>query len=261
MHMPPSHVELLREENLRKLEVLDNPHVKEQVERFVELCKPSKVTVITDDPEEINYVRNLATKTSEETELRIRGHTVHFDGYLDQARDKEHTAVLLPQGLKISRSINYVERNAGLKEINGLLDGAMEGKECIVRFFSLGPTKSRFTICALQLTDSSYVAHSEDLLYRSGYEEFKNLEKERNTFYQTMDQDLFKRYVFLKERKGGHAISSVVKGVCQTCHMGIPPQKFNELIKGKSLLTCPNCQRIIYWGEDEQFLKTQSVNG
>ena len=85
--------------------------------------------------------------------------------------------------------------------------------------------------------------------------ELKNLEKERNTFYQTMDQDLFKRYVFLKERKGGHAVSSVVKGVCQTCHMGIPPQKFNELIKGKSLLTCPNCHRIIYCGEDEQFLK------
>jgi len=83
--------------------------------------------------------------------------------------------------------------------------------------------------------------------------ELKNLEKERNTYYQTMDQDLFKRYAFLKDRKGGHAVSPVVKGVCQTCHLGIPPQKFNELIKGKSLLTCPNCHRIIYWGEDEQF--------
>jgi len=51
----------------------------------------------------------------------------------------------------------------------------MKGKECIIRFFSLGPTDSRFTLCALQLTDSLYVAHSEDILYRKGYEQFKKL--------------------------------------------------------------------------------------
>ena len=30
-------------------------------------------------------------------------------------------------------------------------------------------------MCALQITDSAYVAHSEDILYRNGYEEFKKL--------------------------------------------------------------------------------------
>ncbi len=45
----------------------------------------------------------------------------------------------------------------------------------LVRFFCLGPLNSRFSIPALQITDSAYVAHSEDLLYRSGYEEFKKL--------------------------------------------------------------------------------------
>jgi phosphoenolpyruvate carboxykinase (GTP) len=51
----------------------------------------------------------------------------------------------------------------------------MKGKECLVRFFCLGPTNSRFSISALQLTDSAYVAHSEDILYRPGYEQFKKL--------------------------------------------------------------------------------------
>jgi phosphoenolpyruvate carboxykinase (GTP) len=177
-----SYHELLNGSNMEKLEYLDNPYVIQLVDKFVKLCKPSKLTVITDDPEEINYVRERAIKTSEETELRILGHTVHFDGYYDQARDKEHTAVLLPENIKLSQTINRVERNAGLNEINNMLDGAMEGKECLVRFFSLGPTKSRFTICAMQLTDSSYVAHSEDLLYRSGYKQFKNLEGSKDFF-------------------------------------------------------------------------------
>lgn len=81
----------------------------------------------------------------------------------------------------------------------------------------------------------------------------EGLERERIKLCQTTDQELLDRYLFLKDRKEGLAISSVVSAVCQTCHMGIPPQKFNELIKGNSLLTCPNCYRIIYWGEDEKF--------
>jgi len=42
----------------------------------------------------------------------------------------------------------------------------------IIRFLSLGPTNSVFTILGLQCTDSWYVAHSEDLLYRPGYKVF-----------------------------------------------------------------------------------------
>jgi phosphoenolpyruvate carboxykinase (GTP) len=161
--------------NFSKLKGLNNSHVLKLVERFVKLCKPSKISVITDDPAEIRYVRQLAIKNNEEQRLKKQGHTVHFDGYNDQARDKSHTAILMPAGRKLSRDINTIERKSGLKEIFDLLDGAMKGKECLVRFFCLGPTNSRFSISALQLTDSAYVAHSEDILYRNGYEQFKRL--------------------------------------------------------------------------------------
>ena len=43
----------------------------------------------------------------------------------------------------------------------------------LIRFFCLGPTNSIFAIPCLQITDSAYVVHSEDMLYRKGYEEFK----------------------------------------------------------------------------------------
>ena len=89
--------------------------------------------------------------------------------------------------------------------------------------------------------------------------DFEALQKERGQLCCDFDQSLLKKYLFLRERKGGLAISSVVTGVCQTCHMGIPPQKFNELIRGNDLMTCPHCNRIIYWGDDQDFQKTSTA--
>ena len=90
--------------------------------------------------------------------------------------------------------------------------------------------------------------------------ELVDLEKRREGFLKMVDPELLERYHFIKERKGGQAISSVIGGVCQTCHMNIPPQKFNELLKGNTLLSCPNCYRIIYWGEDEHFQKALEMS-
>ncbi|MBS7638111.1 phosphoenolpyruvate carboxykinase (GTP) [Candidatus Bathyarchaeota archaeon] len=169
-------------ENLERLEALENPYVVEIVERFVDLCEPSRVLVVTDDPEMIAYIRRMAIEKGEEMRLKMEGHTVHFDGYYDQGRDRASTAVLMPGGRKLSYGINTVDRDEGLREVLGLLKGSMRGKDLIVRFFCLGPTNSRFSIGALQLTDSYYVAHSEDLLYRSGYEQFKRLKGSKDFF-------------------------------------------------------------------------------
>jgi predicted nucleic acid-binding Zn-ribbon protein len=91
--------------------------------------------------------------------------------------------------------------------------------------------------------------------------DLQNLKKERARFCEAIDENLLKRYDFLREHRADLAISPVIKGVCQTCHIGIPPQVFNELIRGDELLSCPNCKRIIYWGENEKFQKRATEKG
>jgi len=169
--------------NLQKLEELNNRHVVKVVEEAVRLCKPAKVVVITDSKEDVNYVRELALAVGEEKELKMEGHTIHFDGYYDQGRDKDNTKYLLSKDVDWGIKINSMKKDKGLKEIYSFLDGSMTGKEMLVRFFSLGPTNSVFSLKALQITDSAYVAHSEDLLYRQGYEEFKKLNGSPDFFF------------------------------------------------------------------------------
>ena len=162
-------------DNYRKLIRIDNPLLHQFVAKYVELCNPDKVFVCTDSREDIQYVRQEAIRAGEEMELATEGHTVHFDGYYDQARDKKNTKFLLPPGVDLGFNINAMPREEGLKEIHDLMRDIMRGHQLFVRFFCLGPLNSQFSIPAVQLTDSGYVAHSEDLLYRQGYEEFVRL--------------------------------------------------------------------------------------
>jgi len=64
----PKSSSVLNEDNLAKLEALNHPHVVELVEKYVTLCKPAKVSVITDDPKDIAYVRQRALDSREEAE-------------------------------------------------------------------------------------------------------------------------------------------------------------------------------------------------
>lgn len=162
-------------ENHEKLIVLSNPKLHDFVVKYVEHCNPASVFVRTDSLEDAQYIRHKAKELQEERSLAIEGHTIHFDGYFDQARDKENTKYLLPLKVSLGSHVNALDKEKGLKEVHEYLKNIMEGKEMFVCFFSLGPTNSEFSIPAVQLTDSSYVAHSEGILYRSGYEEFKRI--------------------------------------------------------------------------------------
>jgi len=165
----------LGKDNFQKLFQIKNPALHRFVAEYVELCNPDEVFVCTDSPGEIQYIRQEAIRSGEEKELAVDGHTVHFDGYYDQARDRKHTKFLIPKGVDLGPNINSMDRRTGIEEIRSILKDIMRGHRLYVLFFCLGPPNSDFSIPALQLTDSSYVAHSEFLLYRPGYDEFKRV--------------------------------------------------------------------------------------
>jgi uncharacterized protein len=60
-----------------------------------------------------------------------------------------------------------------------------------------------------------------------------------------VDTQWVKIYDSLAAKKG-YAVAPVVKGVCQGCHMALPPQLANVLARMQSIQTCPRCGRLIY---------------
>jgi len=157
---------------------------------------------------------------------------------------------------KLTNIKSNKEYQAALKEIEGL-----------------GVKKSLLEDKAIDIMEESEILEKRNIATNTEMEKFKeeferardeileelkaldqelvNLEKERERFSRLIDSELLKSYDHIKKHRRGVAISPVIKGICQACHMGIPPQKFNELIRGGELMNCPHCMRIIYWGEDE----------
>lgn len=61
-----------------------------------------------------------------------------------------------------------------------------------------------------------------------------------------VDKSLLSKYDRIRQSKKGIAVVECVDGVCRGCHMHIPPQLFNELVRGDRLIICPQCQRMLF---------------
>jgi phosphoenolpyruvate carboxykinase (GTP) len=166
--------EKLSTDNFEKLMALANDKMHAFVAGAIELANPDSVFVVTDAAEDIDKIRQLAIGNGE-TKLATQGHTYHFDGPKDQARDKANTKYLLPKGVSLGESLSSMDKEEGTAEVRSFLKDAYAGKQMFVCFYCLGPTNSEFSISCVQITDSPYVVHSENILYRSGYEQFKRL--------------------------------------------------------------------------------------
>jgi phosphoenolpyruvate carboxykinase (GTP) len=168
--------------NIAKLAAIKNRAFHLFLADAVRLCAPDRVFVCDDSAADAAFIRDHSAASGEEKPLSVSGHTVHFDGPQDQGRDREVTRYLVPRGETLSASLNQIEREAGLKEVRGLLQDSMKGRTMIVRFLSLGPAGSPFAINCVQCTDSWYVAHCEGLLYRPAYPRFLALQEKDALF-------------------------------------------------------------------------------
>ncbi|WP_165174660.1 C4-type zinc ribbon domain-containing protein [Desulfovibrio sp. ZJ369] len=111
---------------------------------------------------------------------------------------------------------------------------------------------------ALAKIDRDYSALKAELeVKRDGLEEklrkakdnLEELNEKRSQVSKLIPQPVFMRYEFIRVRLEHPVIVAVKDGVCSGCNIAVPPQSFIELQRGQQILSCPNCQRLIFWCE------------
>ncbi len=82
-------------------------------------------------------------------------------------------------------------------------------------------------------------------------EELEKLLKKREEIEKTVTPKYLDLYKNIAKDKEGVALSKVVDGFCSECYIKIRPQILVEIKKGKEIITCENCGRILYISEEE----------
>jgi predicted nucleic acid-binding Zn-ribbon protein len=73
------------------------------------------------------------------------------------------------------------------------------------------------------------------------------VEKEREAIVPAVDPKLLKMYQKIKSLHREWAVVPIQQGTCGGCHMNVPPQMITEVRARQRILTCSQCQRILYW--------------
>jgi len=80
-------------------------------------------------------------------------------------------------------------------------------------------------------------------------EEVKTMEEGRQKSIAGVPKPLLAQYQKLLVTKAGIAIVEARGESCSGCYMSIPPQVYVNVKKNASIITCPNCNRILYFKE------------
>ncbi|MGA2750463.1 MAG: C4-type zinc ribbon domain-containing protein [Verrucomicrobiota bacterium] len=80
--------------------------------------------------------------------------------------------------------------------------------------------------------------------------ELTALESNRDQLTAAIDDAALRKYERLLHTKGGNSVVGIQHGVCGGCHMKFPVQLMVTCQAARELVTCPNCNRILYYSPD-----------
>ena len=169
--------------NLEKLSVIKNEQAIIKIANAIAMCEPDGVFVHTGTEEDQQWVREYSLRKGEEAPLAKKGHTIHFDLPQDQARLVSQTFYIVNEDEKISALAKKVLRSEGLDYVRRHMKGIMKGKPMMVGFYSRGPVGAQASTPAIEMSSSTYVLHSAELLYRNIYGEFDRETERRGIFF------------------------------------------------------------------------------
>jgi predicted nucleic acid-binding Zn-ribbon protein len=78
-------------------------------------------------------------------------------------------------------------------------------------------------------------------------QEVAEFTKQRAGRARRIEAGLLQGYTRLLKSRSGLAVVPVKDGSCSGCFVALTPQAHTEVRKAEVLMTCANCQRILYW--------------
>ena len=174
--------EKMDQTQLSRLLQIKTQNVLLKIANAIKMCDPDEVFINTGSDEDLKFIKELALKKGEESTLPMKDHTIHYDLKQEQGRIIDRTFYIETEGEEISSLAKKMPRDQVFKEVQEHMVGIGKGKVLIVGFYVRGPIGAQAADPALEMSTSTYVLHSAELLYRNAYSAFDK-EVERAGYY------------------------------------------------------------------------------
>ena len=175
--------------NLDKLSRIKNPEILKKIANSIVLCEPDSLFINTASDADRQFVREYSLEKKEEAKLPMDGHTIHYDLKEEQGRIVDRTFYIYNEGEEVSSLAKKKLRSDALEEIRNMLGGIMKGKRMMVGFYVRGPVGAPASNPAVEITSSTYVMHSADILYRNVYDAIDKEVERLGHFYTNLHSE------------------------------------------------------------------------
>jgi len=181
--------ERLDEVHLSRIEQIKHPEVILKIANAIVMCEPDTVFINTGSEDDKQFFRNLALEKGEEAKLPMENHTIHFDLKEEQGRIIDRTFYIVNEGEEASSLALQMLRDEALEVVRKNMTGIMRGKTMIVGFYMRGPVGAPVSNPALEITSSTYVSHSAEILYRNAFSDFDKEVDRLNHFFTNIHSE------------------------------------------------------------------------
>ncbi len=159
-------------EDVSKLAQISNEQALLKIANAIAMTDPDEVFVNTGSDADVQRVREMCLEKGEEKPLAMKDHTIHFDLAEEQARIIDRTFYIVNEDEETSSLAKKILRSEAHEYVKTYMTGIAREKMLLVGFFSRGPIGAQAAIPAMEITTSTYVMHSANILYRNVYHQF-----------------------------------------------------------------------------------------
>ena len=139
----------------------------------------------------------------------------------------------------LEKEVSRVESEK--REIEDLLLELMEKEEELTQFLPSFKVKAE--------TEKNSLAQEKKVLIsnlRKLTSEGEKFQDKREKLIPQLNPVLLEQYEKLSQQKDGLAVVPIKNSICEGCNVKVPPSLIGRIKRGKDIVYCENCNRILY---------------
>jgi len=188
--------------------------------------------------------KNLLSKQEELKEIKKKRRAEErrideVDLKLAKYEDEKYKVKSRDEFTALDKEVSHVESEK--REIEDLLLELMEKEEELTQFIPSFKVKAEAEKNELDRERKVLISNLKELISKG-----ERFQEEREKLIPRLDPVLLEQYEKLRQLKDELAVVPIKDDICEGCNVKVPPSLIGRIKRGKEIVYCENCNRMLY---------------